>query len=119
MAFVAFVAWWTARAGPASELRWCARARHIVCVAVGMHRHSMFHDFHTHKLPIAHLAPKVGSYSPRDGWAASQSGFVSVPEAREWQVWHFPGHKLRLGGDALGADPTYLLYLPFRSHGAI
>ena len=35
------------------------------------------------------------------------------------QVWHFPGQKLRLGGDALGADPTYLLYLPFRSHGGI
>jgi len=31
------------------------------------------------------------------------------------QIWHFPGQKLRLGGDSLGADPTYLLYLPFRS----
>ena len=30
-----------------------------------------------------------------------------------------PGQKLRLGGDALGADPTYLLYLPFWSHGGI
>ena len=27
--------------------------------------------------------------------------------------------KLRLGGDTLGADPTYLLHLPFRSHGGI
>ena len=32
---------------------------------------------------------------------------------------HFSGQKLRLGGDALGADPTYLLYLPFRPHGGI
>ena len=39
------------------------------------------------------------------------------PQASIVQVWHFPGQKLRLGGDALGADPTYLLYLPFRSHG--
>ena len=30
-----------------------------------------------------------------------------------------PGQKLRLGGDALGADPTYLLYLPSRSYGGI
>ena len=29
------------------------------------------------------------------------------------------GQKLRLGGDTLGADPTYLLHLPFRSHGGI
>ena len=35
------------------------------------------------------------------------------------QVWHFPGQKLRLGGDALGADPTYLLYLPSRSQGEL
>eukprot|EP01045_Picozoa_sp_COSAG04_P036906 COSAG04_NODE_9188_length_889_cov_13.013924_1_plen_262_part_10 len=35
------------------------------------------------------------------------------------QVWHFPGQKLRLGGDALGADPTYLLYLPFGSRGVL
>ena len=41
------------------------------------------------------------------------------PQASSVQVWHFPGQKLRLGGDALGADPTYLLYLPFRSHGGI
>ena len=30
-----------------------------------------------------------------------------------------PGQKLRLGGDALGADPTCLLYLPSRSYGGI
>ena len=35
------------------------------------------------------------------------------------QVWHFLGQKLRLGGDALGADPTYLLYLPYRSQGEL
>ena len=29
------------------------------------------------------------------------------------------GQKLRLGGDALGADPTYLLCRPFRSRGGI
>ena len=32
---------------------------------------------------------------------------------------HFPGQKLRLGGDALGADPTYLLYLAYRSRGEL
>ena len=32
---------------------------------------------------------------------------------------HFPGQKLRLGGDAQGAEPTYLLYLPFRSRGEL
>ena len=36
---------------------------------------------------------------------------------------HVPVHakqpKLRLGGDALGADPTYLLYLPSRSRGEL
>ena len=31
------------------------------------------------------------------------------------QVWHFLGQKLRLGGDALGADPTCVLYLSSRS----
>ena len=41
------------------------------------------------------------------------------PQASSVQVWHFPGQKLRLGGDALGADPTYLLYLAYRSHGGI
>ncbi len=29
------------------------------------------------------------------------------------------GQKLRLGGDALGAGPTYLLYLPSRSRGGL
>ena len=32
---------------------------------------------------------------------------------------HLQGQKLRLGGDALGADPTYLLYLPSRSRGGL
>ena len=41
------------------------------------------------------------------------------PQASSVQVWHFPGQKLRLGGGALGADPTYLLYIPFRSYGGI
>ena len=41
------------------------------------------------------------------------------PQASSVQVWHFPGQKLRLGGDALGADPTYLLYLPSRSRGEL
>jgi len=35
------------------------------------------------------------------------------------QVRHFPGQKLRLGGDALGADPTYLLYLTYRPRGEL
>merc|ERR1712091_777755 len=41
------------------------------------------------------------------------------PQASSVQVWHFLGQKLRLGGDALGADPTYLLYLPYRSRGEL
>ena len=32
---------------------------------------------------------------------------------------HFQVQKLRLGGDALGADPTYLLYLAYRSRGEL
>ena len=32
---------------------------------------------------------------------------------------HFPGQKLRLGGHGLGADPTYLLYVPSRSRGGL
>ena len=32
---------------------------------------------------------------------------------------HVPGQKLRLGGDALGAGPTYLLYLAYRSRGEL
>ena len=35
------------------------------------------------------------------------------------QSWHLQGQKLRLGGDGLGAEPTYLLYLPSRSRGGI
>ena len=41
------------------------------------------------------------------------------PQASAAHSWHFPGQKLRLGGDALGADPTYLLYLPSRSRGEL
>ena len=41
------------------------------------------------------------------------------PQASSVQVWHFPGQKLRLGGDALGAEPTYLLYLAYRSRGEL
>jgi len=32
---------------------------------------------------------------------------------------HPPGQKLRLGGDALGAEPTYLLYLAYGSRGEL
>ena len=35
------------------------------------------------------------------------------------QSRHFLGQKLRLGGDALGAEPTYLLYLPSRPWGEL
>ena len=41
------------------------------------------------------------------------------PQASAAHPRHFPGQKLRLGGDALGADPTYLLYLPSRSRGGL
>jgi len=47
---------------------------------------------------------------------------LAAPESARMppvQVWHFPGQKLRLGGDALGADPTYLLYLASRSRGGL
>ena len=32
---------------------------------------------------------------------------------------YFQGQKLRLGGDSLGAGPTYLLYLAYRSRGEL
>ena len=35
------------------------------------------------------------------------------------QLQHLQAQTLRLGGDALGADPTYLLYLPSRPRGAL
>ena len=41
------------------------------------------------------------------------------PQASAAHSWHFSGQKLRLGGDALGADPTYLLYLPSRPRGGL
>ena len=41
------------------------------------------------------------------------------PQASAAHSRHFPGQKLRLGGDVLGADPTYLLYLPSRSRGEL
>ena len=41
------------------------------------------------------------------------------PQASAAHPRHFPGQKLRLGGDALGADPTYLLYLAYRSRGEL
>ena len=44
---------------------------------------------------------------------------VIGPQASAARPRHFPGQKLRLGGDALGADPTYLLYLPYRSRGEL
>ena len=41
------------------------------------------------------------------------------PQASTARSRHFLGQKLRLGGESLGADPTYLLYLPSRSRGGI
>ena len=41
------------------------------------------------------------------------------PQASAAHPRHFAGQKLRLGGDALGADPTYLLYLAYRSRGEL
>ncbi len=45
-----------------------------------------------------------------------------APNRQEWPgvvrlcaIAACQGQKLRLGGDSLGADPTYLLYLPSRS----
>ena len=48
------------------------------------------------------------------------SGLIAhSPQASAAHSWHFQGQKLRLGGDSLGADPTYLLYLPSRSRGGL
>ena len=41
------------------------------------------------------------------------------PQASAAHSWHLPGQKLRLGGDALGADPTYLLYLAHMLRGEL
>ena len=41
------------------------------------------------------------------------------PQASAAHSRHLPGQKLRLGGDALGAGPTYLLYLAYRSRGEL
>ena len=41
------------------------------------------------------------------------------PQASAAHPRHLSGQKLRLGGDALGADPTYLLYLAYRSRGEL
>ena len=54
-------------------------------------------------------------------------GFIAqLALIRPWAVgcctlaaFNLAGQKLRLGGESLGADPTYLLYLPFRSYGGI
>ena len=54
------------------------------------------------------LASRVGN--GEDAAAAVVAG---------WQIPVHLGQKLRLGGGALGADPTYLLYLAYRSHGGI
>ena len=84
--------------------------------------------------PTAPLRQIIGTVAPRrcGKWCGSSrahggaeespapnGGHGIDPQASSVQVWHFPGLKLRLGGDALGADPTYLLYLPFRPHGGI
>ena len=68
------------------------------------------------------LAEKVRfgvRHGPSTRWYAQHRRAKIGPQASSVQVWHFPGQKLRLGGDAMGADPTYLLYLPSRSHGGI
>ena len=65
------------------------------------------------ELPRIDLGPDCAS-ATLNNFAASESTQASAAHSR-----HFPGQKLRLGGDALGADPTYLLYLPSRSRGGI
>ena len=77
-----------------------------------------FTPFRTHLYPLwspacppdwrLNTAPFRLKLSPRIGPQAS----VAHPR-------HLPGQKLRLGGDALGADPTCLLYLPSRSWGGL
>ena len=53
-------------------------------------------------------------YSSPPGYAPKVSSQATAAHSR-----HFPRQKPRLGGDALGADPTYLLYLPSRSRGGL
>ena len=52
------------------------------------------------------------------GRNATQDHFKKAT-TRDLHTRGFPGQKLRLGGDALGADPAYLLYLPSRSRGEL
>ena len=61
---------------------------------------------------------RLWSLAPHSSFAASNSPRIDL-QASTAHSRHFPGQKLRLGGDALGADPTYLLYLPSRSRGGL
>ena len=45
----------------------------------------------------------------------ASSSLGIAPQASAAHPRHFSGQKLRLGGESLGAEPTYLLYLPSRS----
>ena len=74
---------------------------------------------------IFHSGPKEAYEPLRSTRCSARAPFrdlaapKSTRQASSVQVWHFLGQKLRLGGDALGADPTYLLYLASRSRGGI
>ena len=67
------------------------------------------------------LAEQV-RFGVRHGPSNPRSRRAARPKSRAAQnahSRHLPSQKLRLGGDALGADPTYLLYLPYRSRGGL
>ena len=74
---------------------------------------------------IFHPGPEEasGASTLEPGPAQPPFRLQSSPESARKPLLHTRGicrgQKLRLGGDALGADPTYLLYLPFRSRGEL
>ena len=71
----------------------------------------IFHSGHTEAYePLRSTRSSAGA--PFRDLAAPQSTRKPLLHTRGIA---FPGQKLRLGGDALGADPTYLLYLAYRS----
>ena len=63
-------------------------------------------------------AHRLWPLAPHNSFAASNRSRID-PQASAAHSRHFPGQKLRLGGDALGAEPTYLLYLPYGSRGEL
>ena len=74
---------------------------------------------------ISHPGPAKAYERLRSTLCSARAPFhhLAAPESTRKPLLHTRGisraEKLRLGGDALGGDPTYLLYLPSRSRGGI